>query len=314
MSPTIRTLAIAIIAFSPFTTANPVAHGDNFGFSPSCATSCVLTVTTTVTALAPCSKISSAVQTSLPNATSTYSHGHHKHLHRNSTIASWTMNSTSTTEPTTTAGPFEPTDSNNSTHHHRHSHPTSSLIILPSASSIFPTSTSTPPNHCNHDNCLRQFIRQPEVTGFCATYTATTNTATAELPTYVSQCNAEPSRISSACSCIATGISPPSSTAIETIQTNDGTFASATTSLSAPAQTSTYTTPSTCPSILFETWTTTLHFVATVTLDQESTIAAGATTSWSSSSTALATSGSSVVVPTTSVRDHQHKHGERWSA
>lgn len=81
-------------------------------------------------------------------------------------------------------------------------------------SSVLPVA---PHNNCHHNNCLPQFIRHPQVSAFCATYTTTINTATANLPDYVSQCHADPTRISSACSCIVTG-------GVVLTQTNDGTF------------------------------------------------------------------------------------------
>ncbi|KAG4433092.1 hypothetical protein IFR05_011432 [Cadophora sp. M221] len=84
------------------------------------------------------------------------------------------------------------------------------------------------PNGCHHDNCLRQFIRHTQVTEICATYTTTMNTATTELPNYISQCNADPTRISSACSCIATPIIPskPVSTKPLPTKTARGVFTS----------------------------------------------------------------------------------------
>lgn len=60
------------------------------------------------------------------------------------------------------------------------------------------------PRDCTHNNCLRQLIAAPSAAAFCATYTTTTNTASTGLPTYVSQCSSVPSKISSACSCLAT--------------------------------------------------------------------------------------------------------------
>ncbi|KAA6415303.1 MAG: hypothetical protein FRX48_00018 [Lasallia pustulata] len=66
-----------------------------------------------------------------------------------------------------------------------------------------------PRNNCNADDCLRALSRHTGAP-FCATYTQTTNTATTGLPTYIPpQCN--PSRISSACSCLSS-TSPTSTT------------------------------------------------------------------------------------------------------
>ncbi len=67
---------------------------------------------------------------------------------------------------------------------------------------------------CQLDNCLRQFQQSTAVSAFCATYTASLNTASTGLPKYVAQCTStvtddhsyfDPSRISSACSCVVTG-------------------------------------------------------------------------------------------------------------
>jgi acid phosphatase len=79
------------------------------------------------------------------------------------------------------------------------------------STSISTTASPTPSAeaaNCNHDNCLRQFLKSSAVTPFCATYTTAVNTATTSLPSYISQCSGLPSRISSACSCVVT----PSST------------------------------------------------------------------------------------------------------
>lgn len=75
-----------------------------------------------------------------------------------------------------------------------------------SGSGTTTSTTSKPtPTSCNHDNCLRQLIRASTwATSFCATYTTTVNTVTTGLPTKVANCQANPSRISSACRCINT--------------------------------------------------------------------------------------------------------------
>lgn len=59
---------------------------------------------------------------------------------------------------------------------------------------------------CNHDNCLRQFIQEYSlVSAFCPTYTASTSLrASSTLPSFVSNCDNFPSKVSSACSCIVT--------------------------------------------------------------------------------------------------------------
>ena len=75
---------------------------------------------------------------------------------------------------------------------------------------------------CNADNCQRA-LRATDVPGrlqatqsFCATFIAQTLTATASIPTYaVAGCEGDvASRVSSACSCLATSTSPaPTATA-----------------------------------------------------------------------------------------------------
>ncbi|KUJ08643.1 uncharacterized protein LY89DRAFT_724696 [Mollisia scopiformis] len=69
------------------------------------------------------------------------------------------------------------------------------------AKATAPTTTAV----CEHNNCLRQFLQSTAlVTSFCASYTNAVNTATAGLPIYVSECQSNPSQISSACSCVET--------------------------------------------------------------------------------------------------------------
>ncbi|KAL8932139.1 MAG: hypothetical protein Q9211_006503 [Gyalolechia sp. 1 TL-2023] len=77
---------------------------------------------------------------------------------------------------------------------------------------------------CDRDNCLRALAATPtKASSFCATYTQTTNTATS-IPTYASFCANNPSRVSSACSCVVT--SPPSCSPSPVIQgpTRNGGF------------------------------------------------------------------------------------------
>jgi acid phosphatase len=87
---------------------------------------------------------------------------------------------------------------------------TSTRTSMTASTTASPTSSAETAN-CNRDNCLRQFLKSPAVTPFCATYTAATNTVTMNLPSYVSQRSGLPSRISSACSCIVTSSSTSAS-------------------------------------------------------------------------------------------------------
>ena len=77
----------------------------------------------------------------------------------------------------------------------------------------FSTAVATPTKACNRDNCFRQMLQnQEKVQEFCGTYTTAVSTATTSLPTFVTACSGLPSRVSSACSCIATPTATPTST------------------------------------------------------------------------------------------------------
>ncbi|KAH8811581.1 histidine phosphatase superfamily [Xylogone sp. PMI_703] len=66
--------------------------------------------------------------------------------------------------------------------------------------SATPTPTIAP--NCNHDNCLRQFIRSSAVaSSVCPGYTLAPSST---VPDFASNCGGSPSRVSSACSCIVT--------------------------------------------------------------------------------------------------------------
>lgn len=80
-------------------------------------------------------------------------------------------------------------------------------LLQPALSTPTPTSSVIAPN-CNHDNCLRQFIRaSAAVEAFCPTFTPTAGVA---LPTFASNCGGDASRVASACSCLVTPTSTPS--------------------------------------------------------------------------------------------------------
>ena len=83
------------------------------------------------------------------------------------------------------------------------------------------TAPVTAPN-CNHDNCLRQFIQESSaVSQFCPAYTA--SSASASLPTFVSNCGGVASRVSSACSCL---VAPTSTTSTAAPTPTSGTSGS----------------------------------------------------------------------------------------
>jgi len=388
MSPPIGTWALAVMAFCPFAAAWP----------RTCPASCMMTVTETITSMPSCSVLfaasttsaSSATETSLVNPTSTSTQEQRKHHHHH-TSASWTMNSTATgvassnmvsissatvssslgqgssaeqtsgsistfyttsqaAVPTTsgaalsTGTPAPPPNDCQPDNCLRDfiRHPevtgfcatyttelntaTTGLPTLVSQCQNNPTrissacscvltgtatSTPTPPaNDCQHDNCLRYFIRHPEATGFCATYTTELNTATTGLPNLVSQCHFDPTRISSACSCIATGTSSPTSAlGGQTTTNNAGTF-TATSSFGA-AQTATTSASDTCP-VVISTLTSTQTFVSTFTLDDASTSGAWSSTSSAASGYAITTTSSTeAAASTVSIMGHRRRHGHQ---
>jgi len=72
-----------------------------------------------------------------------------------------------------------------------------------STSTTAPTSTSSviTPN-CNHDNCLRQLIASSSAASAgCESYLISSATS---IPSFASNCDNSPSRVSSACSCLVT--------------------------------------------------------------------------------------------------------------
>ncbi|CZR53628.1 uncharacterized protein PAC_03508 [Phialocephala subalpina] len=122
---------------------------------------------------------------------------------------------------------------------------------------------------CNHDNCLRQCIRESSAAAdFCLTYTKSVYTTTLGLPDIVSHCDNDPTRISSACSCLATVTaastpsshttssrtkfsSTPSSSAVSSLSStisSKSTSSSSSSKLSLKTTTSSRTSSSTTPS------------------------------------------------------------------
>ena len=90
-------------------------------------------------------------------------------------------------------------------------------LALPSATTTSRPATTTKPMLCNRDNCLRQLIATPtKAADFCGTYTVTVNKASTGLPTHVSMCQSLTSRVSSACSCLASLNSLPTVTPLPT--------------------------------------------------------------------------------------------------
>ncbi|CAG8953610.1 hypothetical protein HYFRA_00010069 [Hymenoscyphus fraxineus] len=87
---------------------------------------------------------------------------------------------------------------------------TSAPTISTSSVTSSPTiPATTTPLDCQPDNCLRHFQRfSNDLSPFCATYTTSVSTATS-FPSIVENCDSNPSRVSSACSCINTSATPP---------------------------------------------------------------------------------------------------------
>lgn len=117
-------------------------------------------------------------------------------------------------------------------------------LARPSASHAYTAVQSAAAAHvCAHDNCLRQAIRSAlAVSSFCASYTLATNTASAGFPGCLSACNNSPTRVSSACTCLATytsSVAQASSTAA-----SGTTTPSASSPISSPLMSSLYSTSS----------------------------------------------------------------------
>ncbi|KAL1879097.1 hypothetical protein VTK73DRAFT_7321 [Phialemonium thermophilum] len=73
---------------------------------------------------------------------------------------------------------------------------------------------------CNHDNCLRQMIRQSASASiFCPSFTATNAShAPSAVPTWLSNCNGNVGAVSSACECLVTPTPTSTSSEVEPTQ------------------------------------------------------------------------------------------------
>lgn len=167
-----------------------VAATDSHGAS-TCPASCVKTVT--VTSTASCTESASTSQTSTTAYLETYTNAG-PYVNASSTQSSadpYTTEATSTVDASSTPA------SNITNTYTPPSYPvytiktsdalstaTQSGSSASSGKSAHPTAK---PNRCHRNKCLRQFIRNPQVSDFCATYTTAINTATTDLPDYVSQ-------------------------------------------------------------------------------------------------------------------------------
>ncbi|KAK0120308.1 hypothetical protein ONS95_011714 [Cadophora gregata] len=231
-------MAFVVIGLSSHTTAT-----DLHGAQPLCPASCIQTVT--VTATASCTDVPPTSQTSSTAPLVTYTNAGH-YFNASSTHSSAISYTTPITPESSSSiqsfhthnsGVSDPDVTSTPSNHFSYSYFSPPNPTLTSKSNDIDStkilSTITPtsgipvyptgkPNRCHHNNnCLRQFIRNPQVSDFCATYTTTINTATTGLPDYVSKCHADPSRISSACSCIATTSIAISSIATSSIATSN---------------------------------------------------------------------------------------------
>lgn len=76
------------------------------------------------------------------------------------------------------------------------------------------TATPSVTAACNHNNCLRQFLAQSSAaSAFCPTYTTALSTS---VPSFASNCDGSPAKVSSACTCIV----PPTSTSSTSLPTS----------------------------------------------------------------------------------------------
>ena len=99
--------------------------------------------------------------------------------------------------------------------------PTTLSTTTPTPTTCTAVSSTPLAQGCSHNNCLRQFLQSTaQVSSFCATYTLSSqaSTATAALPSFVSQCSANASKLSSACSCVV----PATTSACSTPTTSSG--------------------------------------------------------------------------------------------
>jgi hypothetical protein len=94
---------------------------------------------------------------------------------------------------------------------------TEPLTCVRVPSPIYVNSTDKSKQYSN--NCLRN-LRNPQysssASAFCTTYLERVVTATSAIPTYINNCGAQPTSVSSACSCLLTGFPPISSGAAST--------------------------------------------------------------------------------------------------
>ncbi|PVH74092.1 hypothetical protein DL98DRAFT_519502 [Cadophora sp. DSE1049] len=263
MSLKINIIALIVLGLSSQATATDGGHG-----GPICPASRIQTVT--VTSTASCTEPPSSLQTSTTAYLETYTNAG-PYVNASVTGSSAIPY---TTEVTSVIDAVSTPASNFTISYTPSADPvvtieTSDALSIATLSDSLssyrtPAIPTMKPNRCHHNNCLRQFIRNPQVSDFCATYTTTVNTATTDLPNYVSQCHADPTRISSACSCIATTTpsNEPISTKPQTTKTAGGVF-------TYPASPPTTADGCTLPSVVFETYTMTTTISVTVSADAD---------------------------------------------
>lgn len=221
MPPKTNVVVVAMIGLVAHASATNGGYGSPSELPQSCPTHCIQTVTTTIISTA---SYSSPTSTLPASNFQTYTHGG-PYVNPNSTTVESSpvpyttiviipsgviTGSASIAEHTPSGHPYpyynntaaDPGVSsilNASSSTYTHSADSAVTSTTSEGSSIFfvsvviPPSSAAPavptikPQDCHHNNCLRQFLRHPQVTGFCATYTTTLNTATTDLPDYVSQ-------------------------------------------------------------------------------------------------------------------------------
>jgi hypothetical protein len=234
--------AAALVAYIAPTFANPLAHN-----VPVCVPQTVTVILTVTTAY--CLSSSSIPSTSSHSSSSSIHHHHHGDHHSSASSSSRASFATTqsgkhyhsrarTTSSSITTTLAIPESSSSMKNHNRSHQSLKSITLLSSTftSSLLPTMTGDPID-CQPNNCLRHFIRHTEASDFCATYTTLLHTTTTGLPALVSECNFQPSSISSACTCINTGIPKLTSSVADVYTTSKTPITRPTTNMTSPKHT-----------------------------------------------------------------------------
>jgi hypothetical protein len=210
MPSTRAILAAVLLGLVALSFATPVAYND-----PICMPHTVTIISTVTAALFTSSSMYSLDNWSSTSPTLARSYQHsstHSLSHFSSaTTKSEEHRSGTHKAPGSYTTTFSILMSLSSTHkssHHSYQNTKPAWIpsITSETTSILSSTTTTHPFDRQLDNCLRHFIRHPDAAEFCATYTTVSHTAITGIPAFVSQCHYQRLAISSACTCITTGI------------------------------------------------------------------------------------------------------------